>query len=68
METPAFGYEKKLVIVKNSGLFQKEGKRENVKLKELKEKVYKYFAENIEDISEYNIVIFIEEEIEKNNL
>lgn len=68
LETPAFGYEKKLVIVKNSGLLKKEGKRENAKLKELKEKVYKYFSENIEDIKEYNIVIFIEEEAEKNNL
>lgn len=28
----------------------------------------KYFSENIEDIKEYNIVIFVEEEIEKNNL
>ena len=68
LETPAFGYEKKLVIVKNSGLLKKEGKRENTKLKELKEKVTKYFTENVEDIKEYNIVIFIEEEIEKNNL
>ena len=68
LETPAFGYEKKLVIVKNSGLFKKEGKRENQKLKELKEKVHKYFSENVEDISQYNIVIFIEQEIEKNNL
>ena len=28
LETPAFGYEKKLVIVKNSGILKKEGKRE----------------------------------------
>lgn len=68
LETPAFGFEKKLVIVKNSGLLKKEGKRVNAKLKELKEKVSKYFADNIEDIKEYNIVIFIEEEVEKNNL
>ena len=68
LETPAFGYEKKLVIVKNSGLFKKEGKRENQKLKELKAKVHKYFSENVEDIREYNIVIFIEQEIEKNDL
>jgi len=47
LETPAFGYEKKLVIVKNSGLLKKEGKRENAKLKELKEKVYNYFSKNI---------------------
>lgn len=68
LETPAFGYEKKLVIVKNSGLLKKEGKRVNAKLKEQKEKVFKYFSDNINDISKYNIVIFIEEEIEKNNL
>ena len=68
LETPAFGYEKKLVIVKNSGLFKKEGKRANAKMNELKEKVYEYFSKNIEDIKEFNVVIFIEEEVEKNNL
>lgn len=68
LETPAFGYEKKLVIVKNSGLLKKEGKRVNAKLKELKEKVAKYFSDNIDEIQEYNIVIFIEEDAEKNNL
>lgn len=68
IETPAFGYEKKLIIVKNSGLLKKEGKRANAKLKELKEKVSKYFTDNIEDIKEFNIVIFIEEEIEKNSI
>lgn len=68
LETPAFGYEKKLVIVKNSGLFKKEGKRVNTKQKELKEKVYEYFSKNIDDIKTYNIVIFIEEEIEKGKI
>lgn len=68
LETPAFGYEKKLVIVKNSGLLKKEGKRVNAKQKELKEKVYEYFSNNIEDIKTYNIVIFIEEEIEKGKI
>ena len=50
LETPAFGYEKKLVIVKNSGLLKKEGKRVNSKLKELKEKVAKYLSDNIDEI------------------
>ena len=68
LETPAFGYEKKLVIIKNSGLLKKEGKRVNAKLKELKDKVAKYFTDNIEDIKKYNIVIFIEEDVEKNSL
>lgn len=68
LETPAFGYEKKLVIVKNSGLLKKEGKKVNVKLKELKEKVAQYFSDNIEEVKEYNIVVFIEQEVEKNSL
>ena len=68
LETPAFGYERKLVIVKNSGLLKKEGKRVNAKLKELKEKVFEYFSKNIQDIKEYNIVIFVEEEVEKNSI
>ena len=29
METPAFGYEKKLIIARNTGIFKKEGKRKN---------------------------------------
>lgn len=68
IETPSFGYEKKLIIVKNSGLFKKEGKRKNIKLTELKEKNAEYLKNNINDIKQYNVVIFIEEDIEKNNL
>ena len=65
LETPAFGFEKKLVIVKNSGLLKKEGKRVNAKLKELKEKAYEYFSKNIDEIKKFNIVIFIEDDVEK---
>ena len=66
LETPAFGFEKKLVVIKNSGLFQKEGKRVNATLKEIKEKIVSYFTQNIEEIKQYNIVIFIEDSAEKN--
>lgn len=68
LQTPAFGYEKKLIIAKNTGLFKKEGKRANVQLAKLKEKVAEYFKENIEDIQAYNLVIFIEDDIEKKDL
>lgn len=68
LETPSFGYDKKLIIIKNSGLFKKEGKRKNAKLTELKEKIATYFKENINEIKEYNTVVLIEEEIEKNAL
>lgn len=68
LETPSFGYDKKIIVVKNSGLFKKEGKRKNAKLSELKEKIATYFKENINEIKEYNTVVLIEEEIEKNAL
>lgn len=68
LQTPPFGFEKKLIIAKNTGLFKKEGKRANIKLSNLKEKVSDYFKDNIGDIKNFNIVLFIEEEIEKNNL
>ena len=32
IETPSFGYEKKLIIAKNSGLFKKEGRKKSEEL------------------------------------
>lgn len=68
IETPAFGYEKKLIIIKNSGILKKEGKRKDPKLSEIKEKVNKYISDNIEQIKETVILVFIEEDIEKQDL
>ena len=68
LQTPAFGYPKKLIIAKNTGLFKKEGKKANPKLAVLKEKVSTYFKEELENIKEYTVVIFVEEEIEKKGL
>lgn len=68
IETPAFGYERKLIIVRNTGLLKKEGKKKNVKLNELKEKIAKYIEANIDIINESNVIVFIEENIEKGKL
>jgi len=62
METPAFGYEKKLIIARNTGLFKKEGKRKNAELAKLKEKISTYIQENIKIINESMILVFVEEE------
>ena len=62
IETPAFGYEKKLIIVKNSGILKKEGKRKNAELTKIKEKLNTYLKENIEIIKQSVIIVFIEEE------
>ena len=48
IETPAFGYGKKLIIAKNTGLFKKDGKKKNVKLSEIREKLNKYINDNNE--------------------
>ena len=69
IETPAFGFEKKLIIAKNTGIFKREGKgRSGGPSKELKEKINEYIKQNIELIKEATIIIFIENDVEKNSI
>ncbi len=69
IETPAFGYPKKLIVIKSSGLFKKVSKKKNAGNTELfAKKISEYIKENIEVIKENVVIIFIEEEIEKNEL
>ncbi len=71
IETPAFGYEKKLIIAKNTGLFNKEkktAKGAELALINLSNKIAEYITENIELINESVEVIFVEESAEKNTL
>ena len=69
IETPAFGYEKKLIIAKNTGLFKRDSKGKNGGLnKEQKDRINEYFKENIELINSTVILIFIENEAEKNSV
>lgn len=65
METPAFGFPKKLIIVKNSGVLKKEGRRKDPALAEVKEQLNQYLNENYELVQESVVLVFIEEEIEK---
>ena len=68
IETPSFGYEKKLIIVKNSGLLKKEGKRKNAELEKLRQKIDEYINNNIKTIKDSVILVFIEDDIQKHNL
>lgn len=68
IETPAFGYDKKLIIVKNVGLFKKESKRKSSKTEGLADKIATYINENDNIIKNSNIIVFIDSEIEKNQL
>ena len=69
IETPAFGFEKKLIIAKNTGIFKREGKgRSGGPSKELKEKINEYIKQNVELINDTVIIVFIENEVEKNSI
>ena len=66
LETPAFGFEKKLVIAKNTGLFSKDlkknGKNNN---SDLKEKLNIFIKENKNIIEETIVLVFVEKSVEK---
>ena len=68
IETPAFGYTKKLIIIKNSGLFKKGKKGIEKQISELSDKIADYISDNIETIKESTVIVFIEDEITKNSL
>ncbi len=65
IETPAFGYEKKLIIAKNTGLFKNEGKKKSREFTRLKENINNYINENIKTINESTVLIFVEEDVDK---
>lgn len=77
IETPAFGYSKKLIIVRNSNLFKKETRakkgeekptKKTSKTKSVQEKIAEYITENIEQIRETVQIVFIEKEVGTNEL
>ena len=63
---PAFGYDKKLIVVKNSGLFKKDGRKKSAT--PLQEKVGKYISDNLDIINEGVVLVFIEESADKNSV
>lgn len=69
LETPSFGFEKKLIIAKNTGLFKKEGKKKVKKDDQsIKSKLLGYLNENFEYIKDSVILVFVEDEAEKSEL
>jgi len=65
IESPAFGYEKKLIIIKNSLLFKKEGKGKTKNLSNLKDNLLEYITNNLELINETITIVFVEQEIDR---
>ena len=75
IETPAFGYPQKLIIAKDTGLFQKAKRgKTGTETKKQKEdykfeiKLATYIYENIDMVKDSVILVFIENEVEKNDL
>ncbi len=62
IETPSFGYERKLIIARNTGLLKKEGKRKNAELAQLKAKIVTYLKENSNLVKDSVVLVFVEEE------
>ena len=64
IETPAFGYEKKMIIIRNSGLLKKEGKRKYSELTKIREILNKYIIENQDIIKRSIVLVFVEEDVD----
>lgn len=68
IETPAFGYTKKLIIVKESGILKSQGRGKQKDKNEMALKIANYITENIEIIKEAVVLVFIEKEVSNNEL
>lgn len=64
IEMPAFGYDKKLIIVKNAGLFKKDGRKKTGT--PIQEKIAEYIKDNYDVIEESVVLVFVEQEADKN--
>ena len=66
IESPAFGFDKKLIIVRNSGLFKKDGRKKAGS--PIQEKLAAYINENKSIIEDMVTIVFCEKEADKNNV
>ena len=69
ISTPSFGFERKLIIAKNTGFFKKEGKKKSKTVfNSINEKLIAFLNENFESVKNSIVLIFIEDDVEKNEL
>ncbi|MBR2705089.1 MAG: DNA polymerase III subunit delta [Clostridia bacterium] len=68
LQTPPFGFEKKLIIVKDSELFKKQGKKKSTNISDEIDKLVQFLDDDFDSVKDQNIIIFIEEEVDKNAL
>lgn len=63
IEVPAFGYEKKLIIIKNSGIFKKDVKKKENPYILLQKQISDYLQENFDNIKDSTIIVFVEDDV-----
>ena len=68
LQTPPFGYEKKLIIVKNTGILKKEAKKKSSNITQLQEKISDYIEKNEQEIEDSIILVIIDEKADKTKL
>lgn len=64
IETPAFGYSKKLIIARNTNILKKEGKRKNAEMVKLRERLSEYLEENEQEINDSIVLVFVEDDVD----
>ena len=68
IETPAFGFEKKLIIAKNTGILKKEAKKKEARNTIIQKNISEYIENNIEIIKDSVIIVFVEQDANKVDL
>lgn len=68
IETPAFGFEKKLIVIKNTEIFKREVKKKGVGFADLRDKINAYIKENYDVIKDTVILVFVEESVDKGKM
>ena len=68
LQTPPFGFDRKLIVVRASELLQKQVKKKNAAVQDEIEKLTAYMERNVDEIKNQNVLVFVEEDIEKNSL
>lgn len=66
IEMPAFGYDKKLIVVRSSGLFKKDGRKKTGT--PIQEKIADFIKNNMDTITEAVVLVFVEAEADKNSV
>ena len=67
-QTPAFGYAKKLILVKNTQMFKREVKKKGASFAVLRDKIIEYLKENAQSLAQDVVLVWVEESVDKGKM